>query len=88
MFANIYLNEIDQYVKNTLNAKYYFRYMDDSILLIKTKEEAMEEIQKLEQKVKTDIALKKIYEFSELKIIEVPGAIQLVVTTIVPKVMN
>ena len=38
MFANIYLNEIDQYVKNTLNAKYYFRYMDDSILLIKTKE--------------------------------------------------
>ena len=48
----------------------------------------MEEIQKLEQKVKTDIALKKIYEFSEVKIIEGPGAIQLVVTTIVPKVMN
>ena len=55
---------------------------------LKTKEEAMEEIQKLEQKVKTDIALKKIYEFSEVKIIEGPGAIQLVVTTIVPKVMN
>ena len=28
MFANIYLNEIDQYVKHKLKIKYYFRYMD------------------------------------------------------------
>ncbi len=28
MFANIYLNEIDQYIKHILKAKYYFRYMD------------------------------------------------------------
>ena len=28
MFANIYLNEIDQYIKHTLKVKYYFRYMD------------------------------------------------------------
>ena len=27
-FANIYLNELDQYVKNKLKCKYYFRYMD------------------------------------------------------------
>ena len=63
-----------------------YEYGKDKTL--KTKEEAMKEIQKLEQKVKTDMSLKKIYEFSKVKIIEVPGAIQLVVTTIVPKIMN
>ena len=40
MFANIYLNEVDQYVKNTLHCKYYFRYLDDSLAIFKTKEEA------------------------------------------------
>ncbi len=40
-FANIYLNEVDQYIKHKLKCKYYFRYMDDSIILIKTKEEAI-----------------------------------------------
>lgn len=29
MFANIYLNEADQYIKNELHCKYSFRYMDD-----------------------------------------------------------
>ena len=28
MFANIYLNELDQYAKHNLKCKYYFRYMD------------------------------------------------------------
>ena len=32
-FANIYLNELDQYVKRKLKIKYYIRYMDDFILL-------------------------------------------------------
>lgn len=40
IFANIYLNEQDQYVKHKLKCKYYFRYMDDSIILVKTKQEA------------------------------------------------
>ena len=39
MFANIYLNEIDQYVKNGLHCKYYFRYLDDSIAMFLTKKE-------------------------------------------------
>lgn len=33
LFANIYLNELDQYVKHTLGMKYYLRYMDDVIIL-------------------------------------------------------
>lgn len=33
MFANIYLNELDQYVKHKLKIHYYIRYMDDFIIL-------------------------------------------------------
>ena len=40
IFANIYLNELDQYIKHILKVKYYYRYMDDSIILVKTKKEA------------------------------------------------
>ncbi len=33
LFANIYLNELDQFVKHNLKAKYYLRYCDDFIIL-------------------------------------------------------
>lgn len=33
MFANLYLNELDQYAKHTLKLHYYLRYMDDIIIL-------------------------------------------------------
>lgn len=33
IFANIYLNELDQFVKHTLKIKYYIRYADDFIIL-------------------------------------------------------
>lgn len=33
LFANIYLNELDQFVKHRLKVKYYLRYADDFILL-------------------------------------------------------
>lgn len=39
LFANIYLNELDQFVKNKLNIKLYFRYMDDFIILSNSKKE-------------------------------------------------
>ena len=39
-FANIYLNELDHYVKDELKIKLYTRYMDDQIFLLKNKEEA------------------------------------------------
>ena len=39
-FANIYLNELDYFVKHTLKVPVMIRYMDDFILLTKTKEEA------------------------------------------------
>ncbi len=33
LFANIYLNELDQFVKHNLKVKYYLRYCDDFIIL-------------------------------------------------------
>ena len=58
MFANIYLNEIDQYVKHILKVRYYFRYMDDSILLLKTKEEAIEKLEKIKEFLENNLELK------------------------------
>ncbi len=40
-FANIYLNELDQFVKRTLKIKYYVRYMDDFIILQKSKSDCI-----------------------------------------------
>ncbi|MCF7798990.1 helix-turn-helix domain-containing protein [Candidatus Woesearchaeota archaeon] len=36
-FANVYLNELDQYVKHKLRAKYYIRYVDDFVILHQSK---------------------------------------------------
>lgn len=38
LFANIYLNELDQYCKHRLKIHYYIRYMDDVIILGQDKE--------------------------------------------------
>lgn len=38
LFANIYLNELDQYCKHTLKIHYYIRYMDDIVILAENKE--------------------------------------------------
>ena len=32
-FANIYLNELDYFIKHKLKAKYYIRYVDDFVIL-------------------------------------------------------
>lgn len=37
MFANLYLNELDQFVKHDLHVKRYMRYMDDSLILHRDK---------------------------------------------------
>jgi RNA-directed DNA polymerase len=40
-FANVYLNELDQFVKKEIKCKYYVRYVDDFILLSESKEELL-----------------------------------------------
>lgn len=39
LFANIYLNELDQFVKNELRLKYYARYTDDFVIVGDTNKE-------------------------------------------------
>lgn len=49
-FANVYLNELDQFIKHQLKIKYYIRYVDDFIILSKNVDELKvwrEEIEKL-----------------------------------------
>lgn len=48
MFANLYLNELDQHCKHNLHLHYYIRYMDDIIILHHDK--------KYLERVKQDIA--------------------------------
>jgi len=31
--ANLYLNDLDQYIKHVLKVKYYSRYMDDFVIV-------------------------------------------------------
>lgn len=38
IFAIMYLNELDYYIKNNLKIKYYIRYMDDGVLIHNDKE--------------------------------------------------
>lgn len=55
--SNIYLNEIDQYVKRVLGIKFYIRYMDDMILIVKNKDTAKDLLKKLERFAKEKLNL-------------------------------
>lgn len=48
MFANIYMNELDQYLKHELHLKYVIRYADDCIILHDSKEELWQVLEKVE----------------------------------------
>src|SRR4030042_1472345 len=58
-FANIYLNELDYFVKHKLRAKYYIRYVDDFMILHSCKGQLkiwMQEINEfLKEKLKLEI---------------------------------
>lgn len=38
-FANVYLNELDYFIKHKLGARYYIRYVDDFVILHENKEQ-------------------------------------------------
>lgn len=38
-FANVYLHELDYFVKHVLKAKYYIRYVDDFVLMHRSKKQ-------------------------------------------------
>lgn len=40
-FANVYLNELDYFIKHNLKTKYYIRYVDDFVMLDSSKEKLL-----------------------------------------------
>lgn len=57
-FANVYLNELDQYVKQILKIKYYLRYVDDFIIIHRHKhilEQYQAQIQQFLTTIKLDL---------------------------------
>jgi RNA-directed DNA polymerase len=76
-FANVYLNELDYFVKHTLRAKYYIRYVDDFIILHRSKEQLFkwkEEIDKfLKEQLKIELHPQKSKVISLSKRIDFLG---------------
>ena len=71
-FANVYLNELDYFIKRILKVKYYIRYVDDFIILDNSKEQLerwKEEIRIfIKEHLKLDLHPSKsnIYSLSEV----------------------
>ena len=57
MFANIYLNELDQYVKHKLKCRYYYRYMDDMVIMCENKEIAKDSLNNITKFLKENLKL-------------------------------
>jgi retron-type reverse transcriptase len=62
-FANVYLNELDYFIKHELKIKYYIRYVDDFVILHRSKEQLIfwkEQIDKfLREKLKLELHSQK-----------------------------
>lgn len=53
-----------------------------------TKDEAKKAIEKLKQEIGTQLSVLKLYQLSEMKIIEVENALQLIVKIEIPQLFN
>ncbi len=56
-FDNIYLGKLDKYIKEELHIKYYVRYMDDLVMLVKTREECIIILEKIKVYLKENLHL-------------------------------
>ena len=57
IFSNIYLNELDQFAKHILKARYYIRYCDDFVFIDESYEQLIGYIEKLSNFLKDKLAL-------------------------------
>lgn len=57
LFANIYMNEFDQFVKHVLKEKYYIRYSDDFVILHQDKNHLINIIQFIKYFLKNNLKL-------------------------------
>src|SRR3989344_4473131 len=56
-FANVYLNELDYFVKHKLKAKYYIRYVDDFVILHSSKKQLFEWKEKINKFLKENLKI-------------------------------
>ena len=65
VFANVYLNDFDHFVKRTLKVRYYGRYVDDFFLMDTSKEKLLHQREQIRSYLKTmldlDVHPKKEY---------------------------
>ncbi|MEK6906616.1 MAG: reverse transcriptase domain-containing protein [Nanoarchaeota archaeon] len=75
-FANIYLNELDYFVKHELKVKYYIRYVDDFVILHSSKMELKIWKQKIDKFLRDKLKLE--LHFQKSKIISLSKGIDFV----------
>jgi len=73
LFANIYLNELDRFVKQELREKYYLRYMDDFLILGKEKLDLWQDLKEIGEFLKDNLHLE--LHPKKVKIFPVKGGI-------------
>lgn len=64
LFTNIYMNELDQYIKHQLKLKYYIRYCDDFVIV----DSETRDIEKLVEKITTFLSTNLKLELHPRKI--------------------
>lgn len=57
VFANIYMNELEQFIKHELKSKYYLRYADDFIMLSPCSNDSNQWVKEIEQFLKEQLKL-------------------------------
>ena len=65
-FANVYLNELDYFVKHKLKAKYYIRYVDDFVILHNSKEQLTKWKEQIDAFLKEELKLELHKEKSKV----------------------
>ncbi len=56
-FANVYLDQLDQFIKHTLHCRFYLRYVDDFILVHSDREQLLQWYQEIEQFLQQTLGL-------------------------------
>lgn len=57
VFANIYLHELDRFMKHTVKQHWYYRYADDMLVLCQSKDEANAVLEKIENFLQQELRL-------------------------------
>ena len=58
LFANIYLNELDNFIKHELKIKYYLRYVDDFVILGRSYKELQEDFLNIQKFLSDELFLR------------------------------